>query len=166
MNEIQFLCANIEQLKYFTKITCNIFKPNNLILLEGFIGTGKTQLVKFYCENMDYKQNVTSPSYTLINMYPIANYNIVHVDFYRIELEKELLEIGIDDYLINNITFIEWGEKFQDFFNDYLKIKLEHTEDVKCESCRKITLSYKGSNWELKFQNIKKILENNKIRLI
>lgn len=166
MNEVKLLCSNINKFEHFVKLISTILKPNDLVLLEGLIGVGKTQFVKFYCKYIGCDQTVTSPSYTLVNMYNIQNYNIVHADLYRIEDENELLEMGIEDYLINNITFIEWGEKFQDFFSEYLIIKIEHLKEDDYPSGRKIMVSYKGNYWETKLKNIKNILESNKITVI
>lgn len=84
----------------------------DIVILNGDLGTGKTNLVKHFAKIYHFNQ-VNSPTFSLVNVYD-ADIKIFHFDFYRIEEESELLDIGFNDYLNDDdsITFIEWGNLY------------------------------------------------------
>ncbi len=86
-----------------------------IVLLRGELGAGKTTLVKGIAEgfNAARAKDVTSPTFTLIHEYRGPRATLYHIDLYRIDTERELETLGIDDLLApNSILLIEWGEKF------------------------------------------------------
>src|SRR5436309_16023934 len=93
--------------------------PPKLVLLRGELGAGKTTLVKGIAEALHAaeQEEVTSPTFTLIHEYRGPEVTIYHIDLYRIETERELATLGIDDLLRDdrNLVLIEWGEKFARF---------------------------------------------------
>ena len=93
--------------------------PPRLVLLRGELGAGKTTLVKGIAEALHAaaQEDVTSPTFTLIHEYRGPEVNIFHIDLYRIETERELATLGIDDLLRDprSLVLIEWGEKFPRF---------------------------------------------------
>ena len=155
MPEFKILSLSLNDTKAYAFQLSNILEAGDVVILEGGVGAGKTQFTKFCVEALGYKNVVTSPSYTLANLYSLNAFNIVHADFYRINNELELYDIGLENYFENAVMLIEWGDKFQDFFDDFLKIKFEHTDG--CQSCRKLIFTYKGRRWAEKF----KVIENN-----
>ncbi len=87
--------------------------PTDIFALNGNLGSGKTTFVKGVLKGLNYKHEVTSPTYTLINEYN-ADFNIIHIDCYREKDVNRWLNIGLIDYLSgNNILFIEWSEYIQ-----------------------------------------------------
>jgi tRNA threonylcarbamoyladenosine biosynthesis protein TsaE len=87
-------------------------EPNILVVLNGDLGTGKTFFIKNVLKCFDIT-NVNSPTFAIVNEYD-AKWKIYHFDFYRIEKESELIDIGISDYFNDesSISFIEWGSLF------------------------------------------------------
>ena len=83
---------------------------NDIILICGDVGAGKTTLVKEYCKLIGVKENVNSPTYTLINQYKCNGKIVVHIDLYRVNNLMEINELGLFDYLENNLVIIEWPE--------------------------------------------------------
>lgn len=80
-------------------------KPGDVIALSGDLGAGKTCLVKGIAAGLGIKQEVTSPTFTIIHEYP----PLAHVDLYRLE---SIAGIGLEEYLVAPwITVIEWAEK-------------------------------------------------------
>jgi tRNA threonylcarbamoyladenosine biosynthesis protein TsaE len=79
-------------------------------LISGEIGTGKTTLIKEYCKLIGVEEIVNSPTYTLINEYQNKKGKIVHMDLYRVKDINEINELGLFEYLENNIVIIEWPE--------------------------------------------------------
>jgi tRNA threonylcarbamoyladenosine biosynthesis protein TsaE len=84
----------------------------DIIALCGELGAGKTLLTRGICRGLGYKGDVTSPSYVRINTYP-HTIPICHADFYLIESDDEIFELGLDE-LINSesIIIIEWAQRF------------------------------------------------------
>ena len=91
-----------------------ILAPGDVVILNGNLGAGKTFFVKQILKkfNIDF---VNSPTFAIVNEF-YGKYIFYHFDFYRINREVELFDIGINDYLnnVDAITFIEWGNMFPD----------------------------------------------------
>ena len=87
-----------------------------MVILHGDLGAGKTTLVKGIAEGIEAasQDDVTSPTFTLIHEYRGPEVTLYHVDLYRIETERELATLGLDELIASdgNLTVIEWGEKF------------------------------------------------------
>ncbi|MCE3007356.1 MAG: tRNA (adenosine(37)-N6)-threonylcarbamoyltransferase complex ATPase subunit type 1 TsaE [Bacteroidetes bacterium] len=80
--------------------------------LGGPMGAGKTSLVQALVQALGYTQPVTSPTYSLVNVYHTAAGTVYHMDLHRLETEAELLETGLADYLEgDDICLIEWPER-------------------------------------------------------
>ena len=92
-----------------------LLTPPAFLILRGDLGAGKTTLVKGIAEALDAAEpdEVTSPTFTLIHEYRGPVVTLYHIDLYRIETERELETLGLDDLLAPNcILLVEWGEKF------------------------------------------------------
>ena len=90
--------------------------PPKLVLLCGDLGAGKTTMVKGFAGAFDAasEDDVTSPTFTLIHEYRGPQVSVYHIDLYRIETERELATLGLDEILSDpqNLVLIEWGERF------------------------------------------------------
>jgi tRNA threonylcarbamoyladenosine biosynthesis protein TsaE len=115
--------------------------PPKLVLLRGDLGAGKTTLVKGIAGAFDAasEDDVTSPTFTLIHEYRGPRTTVYHIDLYRVDTQRELDTLGIDDLVgENNILLIEWGEKFSRFERERdLEIAFERTG----EDQRRIAIS-------------------------
>ena len=87
-----------------------------IVILHGDLGAGKTTLVKGIAEALHAasQDDVTSPTFTLIHEYRGPEVTLYHVDLYRIDTERELNTLGLDELFAGegNLIMIEWGEKF------------------------------------------------------
>lgn len=118
----------------FTKkiglILSKILKSGDILLLAGELGAGKTTFISGIAEGLGIKENLSSPSFTIINLYEIGSRKkFIHADFYRLDNADEILNIGIEDYLYSsrNIACIEWGDKIKGFLgSNYLEVKFEY----------------------------------------
>jgi tRNA threonylcarbamoyladenosine biosynthesis protein TsaE len=90
--------------------------PPKLVLLRGDLGAGKTTMVKGIVEAFEAasQDDVTSPTFTLVHEYRGPNISVFHIDLYRIETERELATLGLEELIADerNLVLIEWGEKF------------------------------------------------------
>jgi tRNA threonylcarbamoyladenosine biosynthesis protein TsaE len=95
--------------------------PPKLVLLRGDLGAGKTTMVKGIAEAFDAaaQDDVTSPTFTLIHEYRGPKVTVFHIDLYRIDTERELATLGLEDYFRDDsVVLIEWGEKFLRFLQE------------------------------------------------
>lgn len=94
-------------------------KNARMVVLRGDLGAGKTTLVKGIAEGLQAAQrdDITSPTFTLIHEFRGPEITLYHVDLYRIETERELLTLGLDELFAEpgNLVLLEWGEKFPRF---------------------------------------------------
>lgn len=96
----------------------SLLTPPKLVLLRGDLGAGKTTLVKGIAQGFEAasEDDVTSPTFTLIHEYRGPQATLYHIDLYRVDTQRELETLGLDDLMgENHILLIEWGEKFPRF---------------------------------------------------
>ena len=108
-------------------------KGDNIWVFQGQMGAGKTTLIKALAEEFGVKDEVSSPTFGIVNEYQAADsQKIFHFDFYRIDDPEEALEIGIEEYFYGgSLCWIEWAEKIAQFIpDDFLLIKLEILSDT------------------------------------
>jgi tRNA threonylcarbamoyladenosine biosynthesis protein TsaE len=124
-----------------------LLKPPQLLLLRGELGTGKTTLVKGIAQALDAAEpdEVTSPTFTLVHEFDGSRngkpMKLYHLDVYRLESERQLETLGLDDLLTPDaLVVVEWGEKFK-------SIRKRATGEIVIESvggdARKITVTLK-----------------------
>jgi tRNA threonylcarbamoyladenosine biosynthesis protein TsaE len=103
--------------------------PPKLVLLRGDLGAGKTTLVKGIAAGFGAatEDEVTSPTFTLVHEYRGPAATLYHIDLYRVDTQRELETLGLDDLMTeNSILLIEWGEKFARFTKERdIEISLE-----------------------------------------
>jgi tRNA threonylcarbamoyladenosine biosynthesis protein TsaE len=101
---------------------------NPILLFEGPMGAGKTTLVKEVCRQLGVKDNVSSPTFSLVNEYEGANGKLIyHFDFYRINTEREAVDIGALEYFDSGkMCLIEWPSMIPNLLPDnYLLVSLQ-----------------------------------------
>ena len=98
-------------------------RSGDVVLLKGGLATGKTTFVKAVASAMGSQAMVTSPTFTLAHFYPFGHGTILHVDAYRLSGILEYRDLGLDDYLDDSVTLIEWGEKIADDFSCHLMVE-------------------------------------------
>ncbi|HEY7403712.1 MAG TPA: tRNA (adenosine(37)-N6)-threonylcarbamoyltransferase complex ATPase subunit type 1 TsaE [Candidatus Angelobacter sp.] len=105
-------------------------KPGTIVLLRGDLGAGKTTLIKGIAEGFRAAraEDVTSPTFTLIHEYRGPEVTLYHIDLYRIDTQRELDTLALDDLMTaGSILLIEWGEKFDRFRRERdVEIAIEH----------------------------------------
>jgi len=114
----EFITHSAEETTEFGRRLAAELAPPRLVVLSGDLGAGKTTLIKGIAEGFHAasQENVTSPTFTLIHEYRGAGVNLYHVDLYRVDTQRELDTLALDDLFDeNSVVLIEWGEKFERF---------------------------------------------------
>jgi tRNA threonylcarbamoyladenosine biosynthesis protein TsaE len=108
------LTYNIDDISKTANIILKNSKNKNLFFY-GKMGAGKTTLIKEICKQLGVEDNINSPTFSLVNEYHSNNnLKLFHFDFYRIENEEEVLNIGIDDYFNQNaLCLVEWPQNVE-----------------------------------------------------
>lgn len=95
-------------------------------LIFGEMGAGKTTLIKALCGVLGVEDTVSSPSFSIVNEYPLGEASVYHFDFYRIRNEQEAFEIGTEEYFYSGAyCFVEWPEKIPSLIpSSYVALKI------------------------------------------
>jgi len=130
----EFTTTSPEETIALGRELATLLSPPKLVLLSGDLGAGKTTLVKGIAQGLQAasEEDVTSPTFTLIHEYRGPAATLYHIDLYRIDTQRELDTLAIDDLRGENaILLIEWGEKFAQLKRDRdVEITLERMSDT------------------------------------
>ena len=160
--QIEIISNSAAFTKDLGKELSRVLSKGDIILFSGELGGGKTTFISGLAEGFGLKENLSSPSFTILNEYNIDNrVKFIHADLYRLENIDDINGIGLDDYLYDNfsVIFVEWGDKIK----DYLKIKLSYLIDSSNISTkRRIAFMSDTQYWDLRLSRFKKIMEKSR----
>jgi tRNA threonylcarbamoyladenosine biosynthesis protein TsaE len=129
--------------------------PGDVVGFFGNLGSGKTHMIKGICSGLNCLDEVSSPTFTLINEYK-SSYPVYHFDFYRIETEMEVFDLGYEEYFYGlGICLIEWAERVTSFFpEEYIAVYLKGVFEKGKENIREIKIKLVGNqvkerSWDL-----------------
>lgn len=106
---------------------------NTVFAFYGKMGAGKTTFIKAICRELGVEDNITSPTFAIVNEYrsDFAGELIYHFDFYRIKKLEEVYDMGYEDYFYSGaVCFIEWPELIEELLpGNAVTVKIEELED-------------------------------------
>lgn len=125
----------------------SMLKKGDLIVLCGDLGSGKTKFTEGFLTYFGLENEISSPTFTIVNEYKKDAINIYHFDVYRLEDSSEFYAIGGDEYFENGICLIEWGELIEDALpNEYIKI--DFSRDDSNENERILNIQSIGKKYD------------------
>ncbi|MDR1906129.1 MAG: tRNA (adenosine(37)-N6)-threonylcarbamoyltransferase complex ATPase subunit type 1 TsaE [Clostridiales bacterium] len=130
---LEVISNSVEETLIIAKTLTKTLCKGDIILLNGDLGAGKTHFAKGIAIGLDIKDTVTSPTFTIMNVYYGGSIPFFHIDMYRTESEDEVYELGLEEYIYGNegITAIEWN-KYKDFKNQRVfEINIRRLDDEK-----------------------------------
>jgi tRNA threonylcarbamoyladenosine biosynthesis protein TsaE len=96
---------------------------NKVVLFNGSMGAGKTTLISALCKSLGSTDELSSPTFSIVNEYSSKMGTIYHFDFYRIKSIEEAFDFGLEEYLFSgNYCFLEWAEKVEVLLPETLMI--------------------------------------------
>ena len=114
----------------FAKNFAKDLKTGDIVVLTGDLGSGKTKFTQGILEYFGLGNEISSPTFTIVNEHHAKDINIYHFDVYRLEDVDEFYAIGGEDYFENGISIIEWGEIIEDILpKGYIKITFSKDEN-------------------------------------
>ena len=141
------ICKNENETREFAKNLASILKKGDVIVLSGELGAGKTKFVEGILEHFNLQDEISSPTFTIVNEYRNDEINIYHFDLYRLSDIYEFENIGGEEYFNKGICIFEWGELIEDILpNDYIKIKFERIGNE--DNYRKLNIETFGEKYK------------------
>lgn len=107
------LTFSLNEIENSAKQFIAYLKDKKVVAFSGNLGAGKTTFIKELCNQLGVKENVTSPTFSIINQYTtVNNSTIFHIDLYRVKDEEEAINAGVEESIYSgDVCFIEWPEK-------------------------------------------------------
>ena len=148
---LKSLNLKISDLSEIGNVFAEYTENSDLLLLSGKVGAGKTTFARLIIEAKAQKENldieeISSPTFSLIQSYDFQHCKISHIDLYRVNSEVELFELGIPDIFDSQITLLEWPEILDtESLSRYVFIKIKEAKKLK--EARDIQIEFFGNMW-------------------
>lgn len=123
ISSMKYIVSNMEDWKSVASAVLSALEPGTIILLRGPLGAGKTTFVQTLAATLGIKKIPKSPTFSLLRTYIISNNRslkqLVHIDAYRLEAEKDVLALGLDEIVAEtgNVIAIEWPERLGSYLH-------------------------------------------------
>lgn len=158
MNKFQVVSRSEQETIDIAGTMAPYFELGDVLLLDGDLGTGKTQFVKGFTAALGSSDGVTSPTFTIAQFYNISQGSLLHIDTYRLADINEFRDTGLADYFSQSIVLIEWGTKIIDEFDTYFGVEFANVPADKDQ--RVLTFSYTGAGFAERFTLLSQKLAN------
>lgn len=128
-----------EETKLIGRKFAENLKKGDVVVLTGDLGSGKTKFTEGVLQFFGLENEISSPTFNIVNEYTKDNVNVYHFDVYRLEDEDEFYAIGGEEYFEKGICLIEWGEMIESALpNKYIQISF--SRNLSDENLREIVI--------------------------
>ena len=125
----------------FGKFLASKLQIGDIIVLTGDLGSGKTKLTQGILSYFGLENEISSPTFTIVNEYDAPKFKIYHFDLYRLEDADEFYAIGGEEYLQTGLCIFEWGEMIENIIqDDYIRITFSRDNDADNLDLRKLRI--------------------------
>ena len=130
MYKINIKSNNTSKTLRLGKSLSKLLTKGDIVVLSGELGSGKTKFVEGFLQNYGLENEISSPTFNIVNEYSSSDTSIYHFDVYRLEDSDEFYAIGGEEYFEKGICLIEWGELISDVLpKDYIHITI-HKDSI------------------------------------
>lgn len=135
--------TNLDNMQRFAERVAKATKKGDIVLLKGDLGSGKTTFARFFIHALSHtKEDVPSPTFTLLQTFETEHFDIWHFDLYRLERVEDVYMLGIEDAFGEAVCLIEWPEIIEENLpGNVFSITFEFAG----EGARKVAVS--DDNW-------------------
>jgi len=147
MIEFCIICRSREETAAVAVALAPLLRSGDSLLLKGPLASGKTAFVQELVAALGSKAEVTSPTFTIAQFYPIPAGTFLHIDAYRLSSVAEFRDLALEDFVAESITAVEWGDIVEQEFSNALSINFEFVENE--DNSRRLTFSATAERWAL-----------------
>lgn len=126
---LKFISNNEKETQLIGRKIASKLNKGDIVILSGDLGSGKTKFTEGFLSFFGLEDEISSPTFTIVNEYSKNDTNIYHFDVYRLEDIDEFYSIGGTEYFENGICLIEWGELIEPILSKYIKINIIKDEN-------------------------------------
>ena len=157
MKALQINSISSDQTMQIAKTLAKYLSVGDTIILTGELGAGKTKFTEGFLSYFNLQNEISSPTFNIVNEYYTNTVNIYHFDVYRLSDIDEFYAIGGEEYFDKGICLIEWGELIEDALPlEYIKIFFN--KDTTQEDTRLLDIKAFGKKYEIILDNLKEEL--------
>jgi len=153
MNELSVICSGREETRAVAAALAPLLRRGDAMLLKGPLASGKTAFVQELVAALGSKAEVTSPTFTIAQFYPLPSGTFLHIDAYRLSSVAEFRDLALEDFVAESITAVEWGDIVEQDFPQALSIEFEFVANE--DNSRKLTFSAAADKWEAVLGSLK-----------
>ena len=146
------ICESREETARVAAALASFLRAGDAMLLKGPLASGKTAFVQELVAALGSKAEVTSPTFTLAQFYQLPTGTFLHIDAYRLSSVAEFRDLGLEDFVPESITAVEWGDIVEEDFTNALTIVFEFVPNQ--DNWRKLTLSAAAERWQPVLSNL------------
>lgn len=144
MKTYNFTSHNSEETMNFASNLASKLNVGDVVVLSGELGAGKTKFTEGFLKYFGLDNEISSPTFSIVNEYKKDDLNIYHFDVYRLEDVDEFYAIGGEEYFSSGICIIEWGEIIEDALPQNC-IRIYFEKDLFDENIRYLKITYPDS---------------------
>src|SRR5689334_14895014 len=146
MNELSVICSGREETRAVAAALAPLLRRGDAMLLKGPLASGKTAFVQELVAALGSKAEVTSPTFTIAQFYPLPSGTFLHIDAYRLSSVAEFRDLALEDFMADSITAVEWGDIVEQDFSNALSINFDFVPGE--DNWRKLTFSANAERWQ------------------
>ena len=146
MDRFSVTCTSRDATRVVAVALAPLLRPGDAMMLKGPLASGKTAFVQELVAALGSKAEVTSPTFTLAQFYPIPSGTFLHIDAYRLSSVAEFRDLALEDFVEESITAVEWGDIVEQDFPNALSITFEFVEND--DNARQLTFSATVERWQ------------------
>ena len=141
MHCYEFISHSEEETMKFADDFASKLNEHSKIVLSGNLGSGKTKFTEGLLRHFGLEDEISSPTFTIVNEYDTPKFKIYHFDLYRLVDVDEFYAIGGEEYLQTGLCIFEWGEMIENFIqDDYTRITFSRDDDADNSDLRKLRI--------------------------
>lgn len=153
MTEVSVTCRSREETRAVAVALAPLLHAGDAMMLKGPLASGKTAFVQELVAALGSKAEVTSPTFTIAQFYPLPSGTFLHIDAYRLSSVAEFRDLGLEDFVAESITAVEWGDIVEQDFPHALSIDFEFVANE--DNSRRLTFSAVAEKWEAVLSSLK-----------